>query len=422
MEITEVKSNNVKATFIKTKKFKTITIQVVFLGEFSKELATKRSLLTKMLTSSTKKYKTKKEIANKLYDLYDASLTITTYPAYQTSVTVFSLDIVNQKNLSSSNLTKEALEFLKEVLFNPDVEKGAFSKKIYKEQKRILKDRIDNVYNNKTRYALRQMLKAMGPDEIISVSSLGDLKQLEKTSPSNLYKMYQNMIENENVSIFVVGDFENDILEDLKILGDFKDNPKPTNTVSQEEIKIEKVKEIVEKQNINQSKLIMGFRTSTNTVSELYLPSLIFNAMYGGTFASDLIRVVREENSLAYTIASQILSEIKILIVSAGIDKDKYQMTSDLVIKQLELYKQGKIDDANMGLSKQNIINQLSEIEDSPYMLTNFILRNYIHNIDLDVEQMISNINDITLEQIKQVAAGINLDTIFLLSSEGNNG
>ena len=207
MEIKKVISNNVNTTLIKTDKFKTILFQIVFLGEFSKENATKRSLLSRLLTVATKKYPNKKTITNRLMDLYDASLSITTYPSYKTSITIFSLDIVNQNNLPNKTLTKDALAFLNEVIFNPNIEDGLFSEKDFLEQKRILGESIRNIYNNKNRYALRQMLNKMAPNEIISVSSIGNIDGLEKIKNSDLVNLYYKLIKEENVSIYVVGDF-----------------------------------------------------------------------------------------------------------------------------------------------------------------------------------------------------------------------
>ena len=424
MEIKQVQTNNVQATLIKTKKFKTITIYVVFLGEFSQDNSTKRSLLTRLLTTSTKVYNSKKKIANQLYDLYDAGLSVSSYPSYKTSVTIFALDIVNQKNLEHNHtLTKEAIKFLREVIFNPNVIDNAFNDKEFNEHKRILRENIKNIYNNKNRYALRQLLNHMCRDEIASVSSLGNLEDLEKITASDVYETYLKMINEENVSLYVVGDVEEDeILNDLKILGNFKQNKKPNETTSDEVHELKDVNEVVERQKINQSKLTMGFRVSENTKSEKHVASLLFNSMFGGTFQSDLIRVVREENSLAYTIASQIISDVKIMVVSAGIDGTKYEMTSDLIRKQLELYQNGQLNNENLELSKIAIINELLEVEDSPYNLINFALKNYLHDQTKTVESLIEEINQTTLDDIKAVASGVYLDTIFLLTSEEQHG
>lgn len=423
MEIKEVRLNGISTTLIKTSKFKTINIHVVFLGEFSKETATRKSLLTRVLANSTKKYPTKKALATKLLDLYDASAGVVTYPSGKTSVTVFSIEIVNEKNLGIKGLTKEAVELLWEVIFNPNLENGLFSEKDFLEQKRLLRERLNNVYNNKTRYALREMLKKMAPEEIISVSSLGSLEDLEKVTNEDLVAQYKEMLEKENVSLYVCGDFEEEsMLRDLSLLGEIKSQPHEHETVLTEPVRVKKVREYFEKQKIKQAKLIMGFRSDVNSKSELYPAALVFNAMYGGIFASDLIRLVREENSLAYTITSMFMDDVMVLVVAAGIDGSKYQLTTDLVIKQLEYYKQGGINPELLQTAKENLTNDLLQIEDNPVQLINFALKNYLHGLNYTVSELEAAIKAVTPEDVQRVALGVNLDTIFLLAGEDDDG
>ena len=423
MEIKEVRLNGISTTLIKTSKFKTINIHVVFLGEFSKETATRKSLLTRVLANSTKKYPTKKALATKLLDLYDASAGVVTYPSGKTSVTVFSIEIVNEKNLGIKGLTKEAVELLWEVIFNPNLENGLFSEKDFLEQKRLLRERLNNVYNNKTRYALREMLKKMAPEEIISASSLGSLENLEKVTNEDLVAQYKEMLEKENVSLYVCGDFEEEsMLRDLSLLGEIKSQPHEHETVLTEPVRVKKVREYFEKQKIKQAKLIMGFRSDVNSKSELYPAALVFNAMYGGIFASDLIRLVREENSLAYTITSMFMDDVMVLVVAAGIDGSKYQLTTDLVIKQLEYYKQGGINPELLQTAKENLTNDLLQIEDNPVQLINFALKNYLHGLNYTVSELEAAIKAVTPEDVQRVALGVNLDTIFLLVGEDDDG
>jgi predicted Zn-dependent peptidase len=212
------------------------------------------------------------------------------------------------------------------------------------------------------------------------------------------------------------------MLEYLKDLGSFNNNDLKLEYVSNEELKVNEVKEFFEKQNINQAKLNMGFRIGVNNIDNLYPAALVFNAMFGGIFQSDLIRVVREENSLAYTIASQCIFDVKLMIVSAGIDSNKYQMTKDLVLEQLRNYKEGKYTEANFLMAKDNLINELLELEDNPFGIINFHFKNKLYGNIKDVDDLISKIKAVTLDDIKEVALGVNLDTVFLLASEDYNG
>src|SRR5690606_27104587 len=115
-----------------------------------------------------------------LNELYDMGMGVSSYPTYKTNMTTFSVDYVNPEYINDSNdLHKEAISLLKELIYNPNIKKGGFQKKIFIEQKNILKQNIINVYNNKNRYAIRQLLNNMCKDEIASVSALGNLDDLE---------------------------------------------------------------------------------------------------------------------------------------------------------------------------------------------------------------------------------------------------
>ena len=71
MKIQKLNIGNIPVFFSKTDKFKTISIQVILLNKFDKSLATKLSLLTRLMNNTTKNYSTKRDFVNKLYDLYD---------------------------------------------------------------------------------------------------------------------------------------------------------------------------------------------------------------------------------------------------------------------------------------------------------------------------------------------------------------
>jgi predicted Zn-dependent peptidase len=116
------------------------------------------------------------------------------------------------------------------------------------------------------------------------------------------------------------------------------------------------------------------------------------------------------------------MNDVMVLIVSAGIDRDKYQLTTDLVIKELEFYKQGKIDSVLMAIAKESIINELIQIEDNPYLLSGFALRNYLHGLKYSVNDLIEIVKAVSETEIQEVAQGINLDTIFLLTGEDHDG
>lgn len=411
--------NGIETVLIPTKKFKTISFFVTFFGEFTRENATSRSLLTRLLSNSTKNYPTKKDLANKLFDLYDANVSVSGYTNYKTNYTIFSLGIINPKLINDETLLSESLDFFKEFIFNPNVSEDKFSLDIFNEEKRILSDHIKNVYNNKPLYAFNRMLEEMGHEEIISVSSMGSLEYLEPITPESIYQTYQSLINEEMVKIYVIGDMTKDEVSNLFKDFSFKNNEIVLEPVSKEEKHINKVNEVIETQNINQAQLMMGFRTNVNSLDPLYVPMVVFNMMFGGMFTSDLFRVIREENSLAYNVSSSVFFSTRLLVVNAGIDSKNYELATDLIIKELERYKNGDIDEDLMQVAKENLVSGLQETDDDAFSYFMYVIKNSLLN-NYSIEDMIELIKKVTIEEVHQASQMVELDTIYFLKGDNN--
>ena len=71
MNLETVSMGSYNLHLIKTNKFKTITIDVDFYREIKKEEITKRNLLKMVLLSSSKNYKTERDLIIESEELYD---------------------------------------------------------------------------------------------------------------------------------------------------------------------------------------------------------------------------------------------------------------------------------------------------------------------------------------------------------------
>ena len=75
MDIKQVKiSENIKLNLIHTKKFKTVTLKILFKGKAIKKEATALSVLASILNESSKTYKTLKELSVKKEELYGTDI------------------------------------------------------------------------------------------------------------------------------------------------------------------------------------------------------------------------------------------------------------------------------------------------------------------------------------------------------------
>lgn len=403
---------------IKSNKFKTITIKVVLYNKFNKENATGLSLLSRVLTNTTKKYNTKRKMINKLCNLYDASVYTGTNPSHEVSINTFTMTIVNDKIINDSKFVFEGIKFLYEMIKNPNVENNAFNEEVFNEEKRILKDEIIKIYNNKNRYALRQAIKHMCPNESVSISSLGTLEELEKITPESLYVLYKDLIENSNVYIYAMGDVDDSFKEKLSIFNGIKSCNIELNPVVTETIIPTEVKYITEKQDLKQAKLVMGFRTGCNYKDVEYYELQLFSLMYGGLFCSNLFQEVREKHNYAYDIASFLVPDSKVMIVSCGVDSENIDATIEIINNELKKYQDGDIDEELLEIAKTNAISDLNEIEDSPNAYINTLTKQVLLDQNYSIEDVQDIVRGISKENIIKQAQNIYLDTVFVLTNK----
>jgi len=415
--------NNIPIKIIKDKKFKTIQIKIVCYNQFTKENATAYTLLTRMLTSSTYKYNTKEKMHQITGKLYGAGVGISTTSFYTTRVTTITLKLINPKYILTENtLLDDALDFLYHVLCRPHVFKYQYNKRYFEthafnEEKRILENDIENTFNNKKSYAFKRAIQNMCPGEHYSISRLGTLEDLEKINEISLYDTYLDLLYNSKKYIFIYGDVEDDIVDKLKVLKKLKSQDVDLDFNMKYNIDVSKVKEVLETGNINQAALVMGYRTEINHYDSDYYAFRLFLIMLGGMATSTLHQVIREKHNLCYSIYTTNSLDHKLFFIGAGIDKENYSKTVDLIKEEVSKYQNGIVDEKLLNIVKLDMKNQFIDITDYPSEIINLEVRKDVMNLCGDVDKLIELYDNVVKEDIVRVANRIKLDTVYMLSN-----
>lgn len=414
------KHNNINYKLINTNKYKMVTGIVSMARPLKKEDYTYYSLLNRLIGSSSKNYSSKKEIANKMFELYDCSVYMTTNYSYKSANSCFIFQTISKEYCNDKLIVKKCIDLLKEIMFNPLIEDNKFNLKNFNEEVKALENDIKNIYNNKKKYAYKKLLEGIEPNSLISCSMLGDIDVLKTITPEKLYNFYQQVLNESMINVGVIGNITKE--EVISYFDDFNLFSKCYNMQLYPKTVNFKDKTLIltEKQDIVQTKLLMGFRYDIDYQSEYYIPLTIFNAMFGGMFGSSLFMNIRERLSLTYDINSELIINKKILLVSCGIDEKNIEIVSDLVIKELENYKQGKIDENLFVIAKDFLINDLLEMQDSQYSILSFELDNLISKRP-SLDELLNQINTSKIEDIIEVSKMIKSDTIFSLVPGDNN-
>jgi len=178
------------------------------------------------------------------------------------------------------------------------------------------------------------------------------------------------------------------------------------------------VRTVRERQPVGQGKLALGFRTSVR-LSHRLAPALAFmNALYGGTATGKLFKVVRERESLCYSIASRIEWTKGLLVVQAGIEPEKYAQARRLILRQLADLGAGRVSKDEMFYARQAIQHGLRSLVDSPRGLIEFALQRAVNGAPADLEGLKRSIDAVTVKDVTRAARTVKLDTVFFLTDE----
>jgi predicted Zn-dependent peptidase len=415
--------NDKKIYFEPTSKFKTVLIGVIFSNELKVEDLAKRALLAKVMKKKTEKYPSEQALLHHLQNLYDMKFASFISRRGLVSSMCFFIDSVNSKYLEDKiNLLDESFIFLNEVLNKPYLVDGKFDEGLLERERRLVIDDINRIYNNKALYATDKLVQHMFSNEKYHYRLSGELEDVKEVTLNDLNDAYDDLLNNSVIELFVIGDVtEEEVMASvakLQLPPGKKMDLQYLDTETKEELTGE---EIIEEQEINQSKLCIGYRSEIRYIDDLYYPMLVFNGVFGRYFHSRLFQSVRAQHSLAYYINTSYDERKGSIILTSGINNKDYLKTVSLISKELESIKEGNISDEEMETTKKAIINEIWKNDDNQFGMFGEILV-ATENVPLKtIEEKVELINKVTKEQVVECAKRLMLDTIFLLKGTSEN-
>lgn len=179
---------------------------------------------------------------------------------------------------------------------------------------------------------------------------------------------------------------------------------------------------VTEALDVTQGKLSLGFRTGGMTVAKEEFPALlVFNAVYGGTTTSKLFMNVREKLSLCY-FASSMLERIKgILMVSSGIEFDKYDEARAEILAQLDACRRGEITALELEAARRSVVGNLRTSMDSQGQLEEFYLGQAVAALSEGPEELARRVEQVSMEAVVAAAKAVELDTVYFLTGREEN-
>ena len=403
-----------------TDKFKTNLVQVFFMLPLeSKKEAAMNALIPSILERGSKNHPGNQNIKTELENLYGANKNFNILKRGENQILRFSLEMVNEKFLThKSNLTRDAFELLNDIIFNPLTENNAFKEKYFKQEKEILKQEILSLINNKYTFAVENCIQRMCKNEKYGIYKLGSIDALADISNKELFDHYQKILNEAKRSLFLVGNFKRKFVDDIFKNTDLKGGSdifdKHTRVIYQDKETDFYQQEL----KVNQARLSIGYRTGITRNTSEYYALLIFNSLLGGSTHSRLFREIREKRSLAYYVGSSIETTKGLLLINSGINSANHEKVTELIKKEIEALADGKFSSEEFIRAKKSIINRLRQDLDSNSALSAHYLLSLVNNKEESITKTINKVQNVEIDEIKEVAKKLKMDTVYLLKSE----
>lgn len=412
--------NSFNVHTIKTDKFKTSHVEVIFRDIANKDEMGAYSFLADMLSQSSKTYPRKKDLITRFEELYKIIVYATTLRVGNVLDFHVSLDFINPDYINDKNYVEEVIKTLFDIIENPNVTNDEFDLKTFNIVKERLKREINSLKENPMKQSIKEAFKAMNANTPTSYELLGTLESLEKITPSSLYKTYKNLRKNFKVDIFLIGNLEMDDTVQL-IKKYFKNRYIIENKldlmVDNKEIKRLVVKSMAS-DNV-QANLVMIFNLKKLTEIEKNITFNVFNYLYGsGGLTSKLYQSIREKNSLCYAISSMYLKYDKLLLVHISLEQANVKKATSLVKKELKNMQVGNFTEEELKDAINNMIVSLDMAQDNNVSIINNYVFHVFDNLPMP-EERVEMFKNIKKEDVINVAKKVKLNTVFTL--EGRN-
>lgn len=404
---------------IKTNNFKTVRVEVKFRNVVKKEEITLRNLLKMVLIESTKKFDTERKFVIESEELYDLKLSSTSSRVGNFTTLSFNLTFLNEE-YTEKGLHNKSLDFLMEVLFNPNVSNNKFDSLSFNNCVNKLEKSIMGRKDNKTKYSIFTLLQHMG-DYAYSYDQYGYLSDLKNIDEAKLYEYYKKVLMNDLVDVYVIGNVDSNEIKEY-FINNFKINSfkkEKMNVLIDEVLPRKRVKVFKEEDAVNQTKIAIGLRFNDVSEYERKYVLYVYNEILGGSGNSLLFGTVREKNSLAYYINSIAQGYDNLLIIYTGIDKDRVDLGLKLIKKTIKDIEKGKFTSDMFNNAINMITSSLKlSLETQPSVINNYYAMNILNSDDINTR--ISKFEKVTKEDVINFSKKIKMDTIFLLEGDHN--
>lgn len=404
---------------VNANRFKTNEIAISLALPLKKETASVNALLINLLSRKSKDYPSLLSLNKKLAFLYGASLSAAVSKVGEAQVLKLGITSLDDKfSLDARSISLECVKLLTSLLFEPKLnDNREFFEEDIEAEKRILTEKIESEQNEKRIYVLRKAESLMFGGEPYGIDRYGTIEDVRKITADDVYTAWRNALERAEIMVTVVGsaDMETIAIHLKEIFSSVKrEYEKLPDAVFVAECK--EVKEKMERMDVKQGKLVLGFRVNLKPEDELTPAMRTFCDVFGGGPYSKLFANVREKMSLCYYCSARYTRQKSCIMIQCGCNEENMEKAVKEILHQLEEIKNGHFDE-EFSSSKIGLRDAIMSVNDTPELIESWYASQITANEIKSPEQSAKENDDVTMEDVRKCASLLTLDTIYKLSA-----
>ena len=406
----------ISAHFVQSKKFKTNKITIRFTAPLSLETIAGRMLSASMLETANQAYPTSQAFRRYLASLYGTDISTSAYRRGQAHILDLTFTYVRDDFLSKKNvLTSQILELVKQTLFSPLVQDGAFEPALFEIERKQLLASLATDMDDSFYFAHKELDSLFFRDERLQLRYSDLRNSISNESPESSYTCFQDALKNDRIDFFFLGDFnEVEITESLKSLP-FTAR-KSDVTIQYHQSYSNVLQEGMVQRNVGQSILEMGYHSPVKYGDDEHLPMLVMNGLLGEFAHSKLFTNVRENAGIAYSVSSQLDLFSGLLRMYAGIDRENRNQARKMMNHQLLDLKKGNFTDFELEQTKEMIRRSLLMAQDNQQTL---VERAYLNALlgksSFDIDRLVAKLESVDKEAVCKAANSLKLQAIYFM-------
>lgn len=407
---TAKKAEQCRMFFVDGKKFKTNALLGFFRVPLRRENATKLALLAEVLQKGTEKYPSVTAVAAAAEECYGALWQVQIIKKDGEAWLSFSMEV--SKHVSE----KEVLDFLLQLMKHPKRTENLFPAETVERCKAILRRRLEAKGDDKIAFAAKRARELAAEGEGAGICADGYLEDLEKLTAADISSFYEEVLAHAPVCLYVCGDSDGrQMLKKWK--GELSLQGKDLWEFGQTCRKQASCRKIAEKANMGQTRLVLAFDSGIHPWDRAFLSLRVLCEVLGGGNGL-LFQEIREKQGLCYDISMTCDTMTGLAFVQTGVAEKDAKYTASEICRILQNVADNGIKNDDFQDAVEQIRRKISDISDSQWKIMDYVAEQEIIGTNLDSQQMLRRLADVTAEDVVKAAQKLSLRTMYALTGE----